>query len=200
MKSESPFMASPSPSTDPSQDTGTDVGSGDGKEGDGEQENKSANGGGEADSEEKKEEASEKDKPSGEKEGPVKVKKHIARGGGRRGKGGFRRGGRPQAGRPGMGPVRVRLPRRRGGEIFGIAESLLGGSRITVMCEDGKSRMGRIPGKMKKREWIREGDLVIVKPWPFQDEKADVVWRYTKNQAANLARKRLIPETIDVFS
>jgi len=26
--------------------------------------------------------------------------------------------------------------------------------------------------------WIREGDVVIVVPWAFQDEKADVKWRY----------------------
>jgi len=67
------------------------------------------------------------------------------------------------------------------------------------MCEDGKSRMARIPGRMKRRMWIRVGDLLIVKPWAFQDEKADVVYRYTKTQALNLSRKRKLPEIIDVF-
>jgi len=97
-------------------------------------------------------------------------------------------------------PVRVRLPRKKQGEIFGIADQLLGGSRIKVMCADGKSRMGRIPGKMKKRMWIREGDLVVIKPWSFQDEKADIIWRYTKTQATYLSRKNMLPEVIDVFS
>lgn len=95
------------------------------------------------------------------------------------------------------GYVRIRLPRK--GEIFGVADQLLGASRIKVVCADRKSRLGRIPGKIKKRLWIRTGDLLIVKPWVFQDEKADIIWRYTKTQAANLSRKGLIPKELDMF-
>jgi translation initiation factor 1A len=94
---------------------------------------------------------------------------------------------------------RVRLPQLRGGEIFGIADQLLGASRIKVMCADGKSRLGRIPGKLKKRMWIREGDLLVVKPWDFQDEKCNIVHRYTKTEASYLSRRRAIPKTIDIF-
>ncbi len=94
---------------------------------------------------------------------------------------------------------RVRLPQLRGGEIFGIADQLLGASRIKVMCADGKSRLGRIPGKLKKRMWIREGDLVVVKPWDFQDEKCDILHRYTKTEAGYLSRRGAIPKSIDVF-
>lgn len=98
------------------------------------------------------------------------------------------------------GFVRLRLPKKDTGEIFGIAEQLLGASRIKVMCADGKSRMGRIPGKIKKRMWIREGDLLIVKPWNFQDDKADIIYRYTKTQASSLKRKNLLPSVYkDIF-
>ncbi len=93
----------------------------------------------------------------------------------------------------------MRLPNKKEGEIFGIADQLLGAARIKVMCADGKSQLGRIPGKMKKRMWIREGDLVIVKPWSFQTEKADIVWRYTKTQANYLSRKHMIPNIINIF-
>ncbi|MCJ7606677.1 MAG: translation initiation factor eIF-1A, partial [Thermoplasmata archaeon] len=72
-------------------------------------------------------------------------------------------------------------------------------SRIKVMCADGKSRMGRIPGKIKKRMWIREGDLVIVMPWEFQDEKANILYRYTRTQATYLSRKKMIPKSVDIF-
>jgi translation initiation factor 1A len=99
----------------------------------------------------------------------------------------------------GEGDFRVRLPRRHEGELFGIADMLLGASRIKVMCADGRTRMARIPGKMKKRMWIREGDLVIIRPWKFQDEKSDVVWRYTKTQASYLSRRKLLPKEIDIF-
>lgn len=95
--------------------------------------------------------------------------------------------------------VRVTLPQKRKGELFAVADQLLGASRIKVMCEDGKSRMGRIPGKLKKRMWIREGDLIIVRPWDFQEDKADIIYRYTKTQSSYLRRKGMIPETIDVF-
>lgn len=97
------------------------------------------------------------------------------------------------------GFVRGPLPDKKRGDMFGIASQLQGGSRLRVNCEDGRSRLARIPGKMKRRMWIREGDLVIVRPWQFQDEKCDIVFRYTKTQAAYLSRRGLIPRQIDVF-
>jgi len=54
---------------------------------------------------------------------------------------------------------------------------------------DNVTRMCRIRGKMKKRTWVREGDVVIVVPWEFQADKGDVIWRYTAPQADLLARK-----------
>lgn len=96
--------------------------------------------------------------------------------------------------------VRTKLPDRRRGEMFAIAEQLHGASHIRVVCADGKSRMARIPGKIKKRLWIRQGDLVIIRPWEFQkDEKCDVIFRYTKTQATALSRRGLIPKEVDVF-
>lgn len=95
--------------------------------------------------------------------------------------------------------VRVVLPNKRKGEMFGIVERLAGASRLNVMCEDGFTRNCRIPGKMKKRMWIREGDLVVVKPWQFQNEKADVVYRYTQTQANYLSRSNLLPDVINIF-
>ncbi|MDS0256750.1 translation initiation factor eIF-1A [Thermoplasmatales archaeon AK] len=94
---------------------------------------------------------------------------------------------------------RTILPNKRKGEMFGVVEKLAGASRLSVMCEDGFTRTCRIPGKMKKRMWIREGDLVIVKPWPFQNEKADVVFRYTQTQANYLSRNNMLPEVINIF-
>ena len=95
--------------------------------------------------------------------------------------------------------VRVRLPSTRDGEIFGVADQLLGASRIRVMCADGKSRLGRIPGKLKKRMWIREGDLLIVNPWDFQDEKCDIRHRYTKTESTYLSRRGILPASVDIF-
>lgn len=83
---------------------------------------------------------------------------------------------------------RVRSPRK--GEIPGVVEQILGHGKLKVRCADGKIRLSRIPGKMKKRIWIREGDVVLIKPWDFQsDEKADVIWRYTRTEANWLERR-----------
>ena len=39
-----------------------------------------------------------------------------------------------------------------------------------------------------ERQTIR--DVILVKPWDFQaDEKADVIWRYTKTESNWLERK-----------
>jgi translation initiation factor 1A len=95
---------------------------------------------------------------------------------------------------------RLPLPRRNRGEIFGVANQLLGAARIRVMCEDSISRMGRITGKMKKKMWIREGDLLILRPWGFQEGKADILFRYSRTQAQYLARRNLLPASIDIFS
>lgn len=95
--------------------------------------------------------------------------------------------------------IRLPLPNKQKKEMFAIAERLMGGSRIHVICEDGKSRMARIPGKMKRRQRVRAGDLLIIKPWDIQNEKADVLFRYKKTQANLLSRRNLIPEEINVF-
>jgi translation initiation factor 1A len=95
---------------------------------------------------------------------------------------------------------RLPLPRRNRGEVFGIASQLLGAARIRVMCEDTISRMGRITGKMKKKMWIREGDLLIVRPWGFQEGKADILFRYSRTQSQYLARKNLLPPSVNLFS
>lgn len=92
---------------------------------------------------------------------------------------------------------RYRMPDHRNREMFAIADQLMGASKIKAMCEDGKSRMARIPGKMKRRMWIKPGDLIIVKPWDFQDAKADVKYRYVRTQAVNLSRRKKIPELLD---
>ena len=68
-------------------------------------------------------------------------------------------------------------------DVLGIAVKLLGYDRVLVKCQDGHQRVCRIRGKMKRRVWIREGDVVLVSPWDFQSEiRGDIIWRYTKAQ------------------
>jgi len=84
--------------------------------------------------------------------------------------------------------VRVKTPKE--GELLGRVINMLGANRLLVECEDGKERICRIPGKLKKRVWTRVDDIVLLKPWEVQqDRRADIVWRYTKTQALVLKNK-----------
>lgn len=70
---------------------------------------------------------------------------------------------------------------------------MVGASRMRVSCKDNKIRLCRIPGKLKRKIWIKEGDIVIVKPWAVQgDERGDIVWRYTKPQVDRLISRGVI--------
>ncbi|MFT4958683.1 MAG: translation initiation factor 1A [Halobacteriales archaeon] len=71
-------------------------------------------------------------------------------------------------------------------EVFSVVTNMLGANRVTVRCADGVERTARIPGKMQKRIWIREDDVVLVEPWDWQEEKADITWRYEKQEADRL--------------
>ena len=86
---------------------------------------------------------------------------------------------------------RLRLPRPP--EVLGLVLGLMGGSRMKVACKDGKERMCSVPGKLKNRLWVREGDVVIVKPWEIEgDKKGDVIWRYFPTQARILKEEGYI--------
>ena len=98
-----------------------------------------------------------------------------------------------------VGPIRVLMPNVKINEMFAIADNILGGRRVSVVCADGKTRMARITGKMRRRQGVREGDLIIIWPWDFQDSKADVKHRYSKTQAIYLSRKGVLPEIVDLF-
>jgi len=96
--------------------------------------------------------------------------------------------------------TRVRLPRGR--EVLGVVQQRFGGSRMKVLCLDGKTRTCRIPGRLKRTLWVRESNIVVVEPWELSgDDKGDIVFKYTKNQADFLRKnghlKKL--EEVDEF-
>lgn len=83
---------------------------------------------------------------------------------------------------------RIKIPRPP--QTFGLVSRLVGGSRMEVNCFDGKTRICRIPGRLRRRLWVRGGDLVIVEPWEFSGEtKGDVIFKYTKTQIGWLKNK-----------
>ena len=94
--------------------------------------------------------------------------------------------------------IRVRTPKNK--EIIGIVLQRLGSSRIKVAVMDGKTRVCRIPGRLKRSLWVRDNNFVLVEPWEFGgDEKGDVIYKYRPAQVVWLKRKGHIKEvTVDL--
>ncbi len=74
----------------------------------------------------------------------------------------------------------IRLPEE--GQLFGRVLKMLGGEHVLIKCDDNITRRGRIRGKLKRRVWIRDNDIVIIAPWDFKSERGDIVWRFTLPQ------------------
>lgn len=94
--------------------------------------------------------------------------------------------------------LRVKLP--RGKQSIGVVESRLGGGRMRVRCYDGKTRVCRVPGSLKRMLWVRENDIVLVEPWEYGgEEKGNVIYKYRLSQVEWLKRKGMIKEvTVDL--
>ena len=92
-----------------------------------------------------------------------------------------------------------RTPLPKEGQVFGLVEQRVGGSRMFVRCMDGKVRNCRIPGRLKKRLWVREGDLVVVQPWEFSgDVKGDVMIKYKRNQVDYLKSRGVLKKLTEL--
>lgn len=89
-------------------------------------------------------------------------------------------------------PIRVRTPRNK--EILGTVTQRLGGSRMHVACLDGKTRLARIPGRLKRSLWVRAGDIVLIEPWEFDKEKCDILWKYNKTQVVWLKQRGFLKQ------
>ncbi|MCD6208712.1 MAG: translation initiation factor eIF-1A [Thermoprotei archaeon] len=85
------------------------------------------------------------------------------------------------------------LPNPEEGLLLGVIEDFLGHDRARVLCEDDKVRLCRIPGRMKKRVWMRVGDIVLVAPWDFQaDKRGDIIYRYRGTEVQKLDKMGLL--------
>ena len=76
----------------------------------------------------------------------------------------------------------ARAPLPRGKEVIGIIEQRLGGIKKMVACLDGKKRNSRVPGRLKRKLWLRPNDVVIVEPWELDFDKGDIIFKYRPNQ------------------
>jgi translation initiation factor 1A len=110
-----------------------------------------------------------------------------------KGKGGKSR----RRGKGGEGDKRE-LVFKEDGQEYGQVLKMLGNGRCDCMCIDGVKRMCHIRGKMRKRVWIATGDIVLISLRDFQDEKADIILKYSADEARNLKGYGELPDTIKI--
>jgi translation initiation factor 1A len=88
-----------------------------------------------------------------------------------------------------------RTPFPKGNQVLGVCEQRVGGARMKVRCMDGRTRMCRIPGRLKRKLWVREHDILLVEPWELQgDDKGDVIYKYRPVQVDVLKKRGFLKE------
>lgn len=93
--------------------------------------------------------------------------------------------------------TRVKLP--RGKEVIGMITQRVGAGRMLVSCMDGKTRNCRVPGRLRRELWLREGDVIIVEPWEFDNEKGDILYKYTRTAIEKLKKDGLFKVSTSEF-
>lgn len=75
---------------------------------------------------------------------------------------------------------------------------MLGNGRVQATCFDGIVRLGHIRGKLRKRVWMQQGDIVLVALREFEDDRCDIVHKYTADEARALVQQGELPESAKI--
>ncbi|CAM2715607.1 unnamed protein product [Rotaria socialis] len=87
------------------------------------------------------------------------------------------------------------------GQSYAQVTRILGSGYIEAFCFDntgGKKRICHIRGKLRKKVWINQGDVILVGLRDYQDDKADVLMKYLSDEARELKRIREIPDNVNI--
>jgi translation initiation factor 1A len=79
------------------------------------------------------------------------------------------------------------------GQEYALITKMLGNGHCECKCFDDVVRLGNIRGKLRKRVWISVGDVVLCGLRDFQDEKVDIIHKYTPEEVHNLKTMGEIP-------
>ncbi|KAJ5203694.1 Translation initiation factor 1A [Penicillium cinerascens] len=80
------------------------------------------------------------------------------------------------------------------GQEYAQVVKMLGNGRLEALCFDGEKRLAHIRGKMRKKVWINQGDIILLSLRDYQDEKGDVIMKYTADEARSLKAYGELPE------
>ena len=94
--------------------------------------------------------------------------------------------------------VKRELVFKEDGQEYAQATKMLGNGRLEAICFDGVTRLCHIRGKLRKKVWINQADIVLVGLREFQDAKADVILKYSADEARNLKSYGEFPESVKI--
>ena len=80
------------------------------------------------------------------------------------------------------------------GQVYGIAEKALGARFFTVNCVDNISRRCKV---RKKRMKVKVGDCCIISLRDFDNNNADIVYRYNTEEVRQLQKDGVLPNSND---
>lgn len=84
------------------------------------------------------------------------------------------------------------------GQEYAKVLKMLGNGRLEAHCYDGVQRLCHIRGKMRKQVWVAVGDIVLVSLREYQDCKADVIMKYTAEEARELKKRKWLPDNVKI--
>ena len=64
---------------------------------------------------------------------------------------------------------------------YGKIEKILGNGRFHLLCNDKITRLGLIRGKMRKRNWVNMGSIVLYSTRDYEKDKVDIIHVYSNN-------------------
>ncbi|ODV95615.1 hypothetical protein PACTADRAFT_42224, partial [Pachysolen tannophilus NRRL Y-2460] len=87
---------------------------------------------------------------------------------------------------------------REDGQEYAQITKMLGNGRVEATCFDGVKRMAHIRGKLRKKVWMSQGDIILVSLRDFQDDQCDVVHKYNLDEARTLKTMGELPESAKI--
>ncbi|KAI0908374.1 hypothetical protein F4823DRAFT_599524 [Ustulina deusta] len=81
------------------------------------------------------------------------------------------------------------------GQEYAQVVKMLGSGRLSCSCFDGQTRLAHIRGKLRKKVWINNGDIILLSLRDYQDDKGDVLIKYTADEARSLKQYGELPES-----
>jgi len=93
----------------------------------------------------------------------------------------------------GQGTDKRKLEYKDDMQEYALVTKMLGDRRMQVLLPDKSLNLAMIPGRFRKRCWMKPGDVVIISFREYQVDKLDVVYKYNDEETRKLVNLHEIP-------